>query len=164
MGFMVQHCKCSIWSPYDLLPNLFPFANWTISRFWASLLDFFPSFFLFYKTCWMKCSLCKCTFKVKGCPSGFWDSLLLFYAKTFLFIPFVPSFTNLSTLIHFLKMWFSRQFLGTYLPQTFWITHRPPWCIIKFLSSFIMQFHFHRAHCTNGLFGELGTFCTYYRC
>lgn len=132
---------------------------WTISRFWASRLDFLSLFFIFYKTHWMKCSLCKCTFKVKGCPNGFWDSLLMFYLNTYLLVPFVISFTSLLTLVRF---FLCNPYVNSWAhiwPKLFGLPIGPfgAWLSFFLHLSWKDQLHFHKVHCTSGLFAELGT-------
>lgn len=45
-----------------------------------------------------------------------------------------------------------------------WIVHNPPPSLIGFFPHFSLGdwFHFHKAHCVDGLFGEMDICCTYH--
>ncbi len=155
------------WSCFALSPGFSSFIVFcclldNIGVFGHSIWICFFYFFLFTKRVGWKCSPCKCIFEVKGCPSIFWDLLLVFCLETF-FVLFILSFANLLTPVCFFQHNFHVGFWASLVPKLFGLPIGP----LGALSCFFPHFswgdwlHFHKTHYTNNLFGELGTCCTY---
>jgi hypothetical protein len=79
------------------------------------------------------CLLCKGSFKVSGCPSCFWDHLLVFSLKTFLFVTLFPIIISLSMLVYLFQLDPHAIFLKTFKLRLFGLPTCPFWCTPKLL-------------------------------
>lgn len=94
-------------------------------------------FFLLAKCIRWRCLPCRGVSKVKGCPSCFWDPLLVFCPNTFLSISLFPPYQSFDVNL-LLLTWPSCMFMGDYWAQGLWIAYRPLECANKFLSPSFM--------------------------
>ncbi len=131
-------------------------------RFWVSHLGFLLLFF-FVGCNGQRCLPCKCTSKVRGCSSCFWDPFLVFCPNKFLPASLLPFFIGFLALACFLWFDFFANLWEVFEPMLFGLPIGPLSVLTCHSPHFLWgdQFHFHIPHCTSGLFKELGTCCTY---
>jgi hypothetical protein len=79
LGLVVQPHACTSWSPSSLCFNFSSSCWFLLPLGWHHVWIYF-FYFLFFIICigW-KCLPCRCTLKVKGYPSSFWDLLSMFF-------------------------------------------------------------------------------------
>ncbi len=102
MGFVVQPCKCLAWLSFDLPFGFSPPIDFcclsNIIKILGIPIRFISfTFFCFARHIGQRCSPCRCTSKVRGCPNNFWDPFLMFHPNN-LFVSFSPSINDLWTL------------------------------------------------------------------
>jgi hypothetical protein len=116
--------------------------------FWVSCLVCLFIFIFLVRCVRWRCLSCRGASKVRGCPSYFWDPLLMFCPKTLLFVQLLPIFIKLLMLTRLFQLDPLENFQETLGPRFFGFPTGPFCAPTSFSFHFLWGdwLHFQKVH------------------